>query len=374
MAVSAVFKRISAEQIGPDGPKVLTAYLFFQILSSHVFLPLLVTTFVCSKYAKRPATLVSMCCSWILSGVFACILLYAGEYRGPEPQKGLCIAQAVLLNGTPPMWSAALLAFVIHVRSVLPGGPTLLSKVKLCALLAAPYVSLVIWSIACAILAVNDPNDYVIPTPGALHFLVTEYSYFRSTNLMSLFTAIMCITAIGLQVHTGVLLHRNWRALRKAGFSSNVDLQLIIRLSIFELYIFTGMMCVPFSIPSSSPSSSALSTPVIALSPDMDISTIFTNRSVVPDLFASTIGFAGFLIFGLQSDVLRTWAFWLPPAARRLPPVYLPREPTIHPTFDLNESREGADDWREKVMVIDKGVPSDMLYIGREDPDNLTRQ
>ncbi|TFK52629.1 hypothetical protein OE88DRAFT_1734599 [Heliocybe sulcata] len=340
------FKRISADQIGPDGPKFLTAYLFFQVISSHLLLPILTSTFIFSKYAKRPATLISMCFTWILSGVVSSMLLYAGEFRGPEPQKGLCIAQAALLNGTVPMWSVALLAFVIQVRSALPGGPAPLNKMKLYCLLAAPYISLAIWSTACAILAVNDP----VNANRSRRYFYCSLKSDVFTNLMSLFTAIMCFAAIGLQVQIGVLLHRNRRALHRAGFSSRVDMQLIVRLSIFELYILIGMI--------------------------MDISTIFTNRSTLPDLFASTIGFVGFLIFSLQSDVLRTWAFWLPPPIQTPPPVYLSREPAFNPEFDLNECEKANEDWTEKVMVIGRGglVSEGMstIVIGREDPESVT--
>ncbi|EPQ54428.1 hypothetical protein GLOTRDRAFT_111257 [Gloeophyllum trabeum ATCC 11539] len=321
-----LYRRINAQEIGSDGPAYLKAFLFFHISSSHVLLPILMATFVLSKYAKRPATLISVCVTWILSGIFSSMLLYVGHERGKEPEKNLCIAQASMLNGTPPMWSVAVLAFVYQVRNSLPGVSKPLSRWKLCALFVAPYVTLAIWSTACAILAMQHP-DHVSRSRRYFYCSLWNDPF---TNMMSLFTAIACLSAIALQVHIGVILSRNWRALRKAGHSSDVDLQLIIRLCIFELYIFIGMI--------------------------LDVTTIFTNGTVVPDMFAATIGFMVFIIFGLQGDVLRTWAFWRPPQQPRLPPVYLSREPSFQAKFDLAEC-DGAvkEDWTEKVMYIGRG-------------------
>lgn len=43
-------------------------------------------------------------------------------------------------------------------------------------------------------------------------------------------------------VHLVWILSRNWRALRRAGNDTGIDVQLIIRVGIFVTYVFCGMM------------------------------------------------------------------------------------------------------------------------------------
>lgn len=42
--------------------------------------------------------------------------------------------------------------------------------------------------------------------------------------------------------HLVWILSRNWRALRRAGNDTGIDVQLIIRVGIFVTYVFCGMM------------------------------------------------------------------------------------------------------------------------------------
>lgn len=82
-----------------------------------------------------------------------------------------------------------------------------------------------------------------------------------SSDAMAIFTFIVCLAIIGLErkscrplecsqltigglypVQLAVTLYRNWRGMRKAGHSNSVDLQLIIRILVFGVYILFGMV------------------------------------------------------------------------------------------------------------------------------------
>lgn len=65
---------ITAEQIGPSGTSFLAAWLFFQIAANHVFLPILVITFVFSKRAAKHPAVINICLTWIVTGVISSIL------------------------------------------------------------------------------------------------------------------------------------------------------------------------------------------------------------------------------------------------------------------------------------------------------------
>jgi len=107
---------------------------------------------------------------------------------------------------------------------------------------------------------------------------------------MWLFTLTIGLGILVLGVALGSTLYRNWRALRKVGQKSGVEVQLFVRVLIFVAYIAFGMFAITISI--------------------------FDPHNLMPDLYAATIGAAVFLLFGTQPDVLRVWCFW-----RRSTPV-----------------------------------------------------
>ena len=65
---------LDAQEIGPNAPTYLAVWLFFQILGSHVLLPLLVATFLLSTAVVRHSTVISLCCTWIIAGIVSSLL------------------------------------------------------------------------------------------------------------------------------------------------------------------------------------------------------------------------------------------------------------------------------------------------------------
>jgi hypothetical protein len=63
---------------------------------------------------------------------------YAGQERGPEPQKALCIAQTSFLYGITPMWAVAVLVLLCNMifvnRAAAPNSRVKMIAVRLCLL------------------------------------------------------------------------------------------------------------------------------------------------------------------------------------------------------------------------------------------------
>lgn len=65
---------VTGAELGSSASADLAAWLFFQLAADHVFLPILVVTFVLSRSVVRHSTLINLCCTWILSGVISSLL------------------------------------------------------------------------------------------------------------------------------------------------------------------------------------------------------------------------------------------------------------------------------------------------------------
>ncbi|KAA1469862.1 hypothetical protein DENSPDRAFT_835535 [Dentipellis sp. KUC8613] len=274
-----------------SSPK-LVAWLFLQIAGGQVLMPILVATFLFSK-AKRDATLVNLCGTFIPAGISACLLLYAGQATGPEPNKALCIAQAALVNPCPPMWALALLACVFHMWKSLDMDPGKreYSRTLKCCLILLPYVVFVVYAVATIVLSVMHP-DKVTRERRYLYCMVQQ-SHFE--NSIVILTIIVCAIVIGLAAHLGYKLYLSWRYLRRAGRKTNiVNVKLGFRLMIFMVYILIGAVFTVWSL----------------FDRGLDTS--------ARDLFMASLGVLVFTLFGTQRDLFRVWCFWRKPAPSTL--------------------------------------------------------
>ncbi|KAI0372201.1 hypothetical protein BV20DRAFT_1050958 [Pilatotrama ljubarskyi] len=368
--VPVLSKRIGAEELGPSAHADLVVWFIFKILGDQILLSLLVATFLFSRTIVRHPTMVNVCCTWILTGVIASLLLYARQQVGPEPDKGLCIAQAVLIGPVPPMTSVAALALVYHtwstfrpsaLRTAMRPKPSRRNRLGTLALLAAPYVTHLAFAAGALHVALEDPGR--VSREHRFFYCSIDFDPFNVP--MALFTAVVCLVATILEVHLIVMLSRNWRALRRAGLGTGIDIQLIIRLSVFVAYIFCGMIVM--------------------------VATVFNAQSILPDMFAASVGTAFFAVFATQPDVLRAWSQLLfcrrskeSDASTLRTKTALCRSPTPLPSFDLDLLKRSDSEVDENARlaalhayynarVHDMGVeievikrPEDAFVVGRE--------
>lgn len=216
----------------------MNTFLVLHIIPSHAGLPLLVITFLFSQGAKRHPTLINVCISWIMSGIFSTMLLYAGQNTGPEPDKALCMAQTSLLYGVTPMCAVAILTLVYYVWTCYGSHRYNPSAVATYTMIAAPYLTLAAWSLTAAVLATHNLEK----VNRNRRFFYCSLDYHPLSNSMSIFTAFICLLATAIEIRIALMLHRNWRGLRKAGESSGVSVQFIVRILVFGTYIFMSML------------------------------------------------------------------------------------------------------------------------------------
>jgi len=244
--------------------------------------------------------------TWILSGVFSLLLFYAGQERGPEPQKPLCIAQTSLLYGITPMWAVAVLVLLCNMILVINKPNASIGRLKMIAMLSAPYIVQIAFSAVALYGSLENPQHVT----RARRFFYCALKWNKLAMAMMLFTSIVGTAITVSMVYLAVLLYRNWHGFRHAGRPSHVHGQLLLRVFIFGGYIVFGFA--------------------------VNIISMVAPHNLAPDMYAATIGTVVFLVFGTQADVLRTWCFWMKDP--RPQTVYLPREPSWRESLDLTKS------------------------------------
>jgi hypothetical protein len=273
----------------------LVAFLFLSVWPSHLGLPLLLLVILLSKTTHRHPTFINMCITWIISGFASCILLYAGKTTGPEPPKMLCLIQASILRGVPPMAAMATLLLVFQMFSVIRSSSKrenapVDGPLRLLAMIAAPYILFLSFSIATAFVGANEPNNI---SRDRRFFYCSVHSHVITITL-SLVSAIILLATFAFEIWIVVVLYKTHISLKRQSplVSSPLELGLPIRIVIFGAYVVIGTCLSFFNVgPSTSP---------------------------VPDLILSTVPSAVVLLFGSQPDILRVLCFWHRPKS---PPV-----------------------------------------------------
>lgn len=289
------------ESMGINPITLLDVWVYFNLVANTVLLPILVITFIFSKRAKRHPTLINLCITWILSGVYSLLLFYAGQYRPDDPlSQPLCIAQTSLLYGITPMWSVAVSAMLVHTVVIVNDAK--LSRLQMVLMLMSPYIAHLAFSIPTLVLSIQHPNKVT----RQRRFLYCALQNDPLSNTMEGFTALVCLLITGLEVHLAIVLYRRWRGMKRAGLAGSFDFALFIRVLVFGVYIFFGMI-VNFIV-------------------------IFDEHSLAPDTYAATIGAVIVLVFGTQADVFRAWCFWRKDR-QSTPAISIHLSPT--PSYDL---------------------------------------
>ncbi|KAL0949178.1 hypothetical protein HGRIS_009256 [Hohenbuehelia grisea] len=267
----------------------LIAYLVFNLWPSHFGIPLLLLVILLSKgRIQRHATFINFLVVWIVVGISSVLLLYAGKHTGPEPPKMLCLFQSSMIYGMPPMTSTAAFALVFQMFLVIRGayhGVIVSDRDSLwrtLCLLVGPYVALFITAISTAIVGAANPRK--ISRDRRFFYCSVENN--TLTNVMSLATSCILVLTVIFEVWTVVLLFKHSRALRRNGVSilRTMDLSFPIRIIAFGFYI------------------------LIALS--LNLISITSPQTPVPDLIISTASSVVLFIFGTQTDILLALCFW----------------------------------------------------------------
>ena len=86
-------------------------------IAGQVLLTLLLATLLFSRRlkAQRHPILLNFVVTWLITTFPACLLLYGGGHEGAQPDPGLCLYNAALMAGVPPMAAVAFLSVVAQV-------------------------------------------------------------------------------------------------------------------------------------------------------------------------------------------------------------------------------------------------------------------
>ncbi|KAJ4482090.1 hypothetical protein J3R30DRAFT_3456379 [Lentinula aciculospora] len=280
-----IVARVDQQELGKNAIPLLNVWTYFNLVFNVILLPILVLTFMLSKrVTKRHPSLINVCLTWILSGIFSLLLFFGGRAKptDPDPSSTLCIAQTSLLYGILPMWSVAVFVLMYFIMGIVSadGRALSVSRVKMMLMLGAPYIAQICFSIATLIISLKRPNHVT----REHRFFYCALRYPPLSDAMSIFTFIVCLGIIIIILRLCLLLYRNCRALRRTGELIVIDLQFLVRVIVFAVFIFLGMF--------------------------VDVVSVFSQRSLAPDLYTALAGTVVFLVFGSQADVLRVWCFW----------------------------------------------------------------
>ncbi|KAF8158118.1 hypothetical protein B0H34DRAFT_807718 [Crassisporium funariophilum] len=317
-----LISRVYEEDLGKAAPTLLNLWIYSNLIVNTILLPLLVATFLFSGRVKRHPILVNLCVTWIFSGIFSLLLFYVKQHVGPEPNKSLCIAQTSLLYGITPMWSVAVLMLLCHMAIILRGADGGMGFYKLTFMLSAPYIVQCAFSIAALFISLNNPDR--VTRAHCFFYCALDYPPLSWT--MSSFTVVVCVVSFVVEIYLGILTYRNWRGFRKAGGNGGTDFQVLLRVLVFGVYIFVGMIVTLISM--------------------------FAPHSVAPDITAATAGTVVFLVFGTQTDVFQAWFFWLPTPFKR----------SMRTRININP----AWTWRQSEFDLTKSIPPDKAAEGFE--------
>ncbi|KAF4600713.1 protein ral negative regulator of transcription subunit 5 [Pleurotus pulmonarius] len=227
----------------------MVAYLVLNIWPSHFGLPLLLLVIMLSKKIQRSTAFLNMLVVWIIVGISSTLLLYAGKQTGEEPPKMLCLFQAALIYGMPPMTSTATLALVLQmflsVRKAYLGEKSKPGDgiMRTWLLLIAPYVALLLTVIATAVLLVQVGASNPSKISRNRRFFYCSVEADPLTNTMTVAAALILLATVILETWTVVYLYWLSRTIKRTGgkISSIIDLSFPIRIIAFGFYVMIAL-------------------------------------------------------------------------------------------------------------------------------------
>jgi len=265
----------------------LVAYLILNIWASHLGIPVLLTAIVCCRKIKRHPTFINLCIIFIIEGISSALLLYAGRIRGPEPNQILCLLQASLLYGYPPMASVGVFVLVLQMFLVLQASHHGLPYkegshvVRLWLMLIAPWITFFATLLTTAALGSHFPNK----VSRNRRFFYCSLENNAWTNSLTVFSAIFLFLTIVYEGWLLYMIYKRWTVLQSKGQTlSAIDFSLPLRIVGFGMYL------------------------TLALS--LSLLSIKAPHSPVPDLTIATASSVFVLIFGTQRDILDALLIW----------------------------------------------------------------
>ncbi|KAI0375183.1 hypothetical protein BV20DRAFT_253376 [Pilatotrama ljubarskyi] len=273
----------------PDLTALTPVFLAIHVIGGHIGLPLVVATYLFSKTARRHPTIINFCAIWILYSIIYCLLLYGGRNLQEHPPYALCLIQAAMNYGAPPMAVVAGLGVVLQVWStfVEPWKDARFASiprwVKLSAIVAPPYLVFVAFCFAGGYYGLKHPQSVAVKNGLYCGLLHGHFEMFA----VPIFCGIFLLLIIGFEVATIIRYYRGRHLIKK----------------VFPL--------VDAKKPSLSPwCRAALFLVYATLTLGACAMDLRQDMNAFGYMVQAALPLAAFLIFGLQKDVIFTWLFW----------------------------------------------------------------
>ncbi|CAL1695016.1 unnamed protein product [Somion occarium] len=281
----------------PDLSYLSTLFFTLHIASGHVGLPLLVIILTTSKRIRRPPSVINLCITWIVFSVSHCLLFYGGYHGHYDPPFALCLVQAAMIHGAPPMCVIGVFILVLHVWYLLqpPWHPFLICYtnnvspfVRLALVVLPPYLVFISICIGVVLTGLYRPSS-VVSSLGLYCTIVDMDSVFS----VPVFCAVFMVLILILNLGTLVQYCWRWYALMKVNplFSRSTSLNIWLRVFIFSLYSFATLGAC--------------------------LTLIFDKRSPVSYVVQAGLPPVALLIFGSQKDMWHAACFWRTESAER---------------------------------------------------------
>ncbi|KAF9468826.1 hypothetical protein BDZ94DRAFT_1303986 [Collybia nuda] len=304
----------------------LVAFLFLNIWPAHFGIPALLAIILFSKKIQRHGTFINLCVTFFIVGISSSLLAYAGKTTGPEPSKMLCLLQASLLYGFPPMTSVAAFMLVFQASSyrnaivTLPiylqmflvvrasyYGREMLERdhvLRFWMMLISPYVAFFVAVLATAIIGAGSPRH----VSRNRRFFYCSVESLPLTNTLTVFAAIVLFATVFLEAWAMVFLYKRYHALKNQGAKarSSLDLSMPIRILAFGFYLAIALRFGSSISPHGPVFLLFDLTGFISLS----LLSIKAPGSPVPDIMIATAATVLLLIFGTQRDIMGVICFW----------------------------------------------------------------
>ncbi|KAI8990446.1 hypothetical protein BD414DRAFT_535755 [Trametes punicea] len=275
----------------PDLKSLTPVFLTIHLAGGHIGLPILVATFLFSKTAKRHPTIINFCVIWILYSIIYCLLLYGGRQLQESPPHALCLAQAAMNYGAPPMAVVAGLAVVLQIWStfVEPWKGARLADipqwVKMLAIILPPYLVFVGFSVAAGYYGLK--NTQWVTVKNGLYCGLIHGGF--EMLAVPIFCGSFIVIIIGFEVATFI------RYMQGRYLIKNVCPLLEPKKPSLSPWCRAGLFLVYATL--------TLSVCIMDLMQDMN---------AFGCMIQAALPLAAFLIFGLQKDVMLVWMFWSP--------------------------------------------------------------
>ncbi|GJE85818.1 hypothetical protein PsYK624_018970 [Phanerochaete sordida] len=278
----------------PDLSRFQTAYFALFIAGGHVGVPALIILFTLSKQVHRPASVINFCITWVIYSVAYSLLMYTGKHGDEYPPFGLCLAQAAMVHGAPPMAAVAGLGVVLQAYSTfqLPWQhrqTVRLSKVPRWLLLlltvAPPYLVFAGFAAATAVAGLRRRE--VVKAETRLYCSLERGTGQLEDFSGPIFCTVLLAIIVALEVAMIIQYWHGWLRVKQVFPLANrkPSLSPWLRVSLFTLYsLATLLACISFLTPYASP---------------------------LPYMIQAALPVVATLLFASQSDIYHTATSWM---------------------------------------------------------------